>query len=56
MYVGGPFSCIQIISLGVIIIENKYLLKIISLNYIYIFIYIYGYIYMDMHFSFVWHP
>ena len=47
MYVGGPFSCNQIISLDVIIIENKYLLKIISLNYIYmhIYIYIYGYLY-----------
>ena len=46
MYVGGPFSCIQIVSLGVIIIENKYLLKIVSLNYIYIFIYIYMDIYI----------
>ena len=43
MYVGGPFSCNQIISLDVIIIENKYLLKIISLNYIYMHIYIYIY-------------
>ena len=49
MYVGGPFSCNQIISLDVIIIENKYLLKIISLNYIYMHIYIYIYIWI-----FIW--